>query len=216
MCTRYSFIPEQIRRKPLPPNIVLPEDAKPRYNIAPQQFAYVVRWVDGDPRSEKMQWGYAPRWVDPSRAQVNLRAEVVFGTLMFDEAAKHSRCIALLSGWYEWPDRGQGTDPRYYHRSGGGLLGVAALWTRNYSTRLDTFAIIGTAINPTSTYIHNRTPVVLREELYGLWLNPAVAGEAHLSEALRFYEPPDLAYHRVGPYIDDAACDSEKCIERVD
>ena len=215
VCTRYTFIPQQIRHNPIPQNIRLPDDPRPRYNIAPQQFAWVVRWLNGDPVCEKMQWGYAPGWLDPALAQVNLRAESVFGTLMFDESARHSRCIVLASGWYEWPDQGHGSNPRYYHRSDGGLLGVAGLWTRNHATRLDTFAIIATAVNPTSTFIHNRTPVVLREEHYGLWLNTAVSGANFLAEALTEHEPADLAYHRVGTHIDDAAHDSEKCMARV-
>ena len=216
MCTRYTFIPDQIRRQPLPPNICLRDDLTPRYNIAPQQFAWVVRWAGGDPRCEKMQWGYVPGRMDLSRAQVNLRAESVFGTLMFSESAKHSRCIILASGWYEWPDKGRGTQPRYYYRAGGGLMGLAGLWTRNVTTGLDTFAIISTGVNPTSTYVHNRTPVVLREDLNGLWLNTAVIHEAPLAEALRPYQPPDLAYYRVGPWINDPTHDSEQCIERVD
>lgn len=216
MCTRYTFMPESIRRNPFPPNISLPDDPRPRYNVAPQQFAWVVRWRDGDPVCEKMQWGYVPGRMDPSRAQVNLRAESVFGTLMFDESAKHSRCVVLASGWYEWPDKGRGTKPRYYYRSGGGLLGLAGLWTLNRTMGLDTYAIISTAVNPTSTYVHNRTPVVLREDLYGLWLNTAVIHEGPLAEALRPYQPPDLAYHRVGTYINDPTFDSEKCVERVD
>ena len=147
-----------------------------------------------------------PQWAGMDAKQVHGRS---------GESAKHGRCVVLASGWYEWPDKGRGTNPRYYYRSSGGLLGVAGLWTRNNATRLDNFAIIGTAVNPTSTFIHNRTPVVLREEHYGLWLNTAVSGQAFLVQALSVYEPPDLAYRRVGPYIDDAAHDSEKCIERL-
>lgn len=215
MCTRYTLIPEEARRKPIPSELCLPHDTKRRYNIAPQQFACVTRWHEGEPRCEKLQWGYAPGWLDPAKSQVNLRAETVFGTLMFDESAKHSRCIVLATGWYEWPDKGRGTNPRYYHRAEGGLLGLAGIWTRNHSTRVDNFAVISTAVNPTSTYIHNRTPVVLREEFYGLWLNTAVSSEAPLSEALRFYQPPDLVFYPVGTYLNDPTHDSEKCIERV-
>lgn len=215
MCARYTFIPEIALRKPLPPDICFPEDVEPHYNIAPGQFSHVARWLAGDPRCDPMQWGFAPGWLDPAMAQINLRAETLFGTLMFDESARRRRCIVLATGWYDWPDEGHGTYPRYYYRKDGGLIGFAGIWTRNYPAQVDTFAVVTAPIDPTSTFIHNRTPVVLEEDCYGLWLNPAVSRPETLMPLMGQYEPPDLASREVDFHINDPLFDSPKCIERL-
>ena len=213
MCVRYTFIPEVMLRKPVPADICVPDDVEPNYNIGPHQFANVARWIAGEPRCDMLQWGFAPAWLDPALAQFNLRAETLFGNLMFDESARRRRCIVLATGWYDWPDEGHGRYPRYYSRKDGGLIGFAAIWTRNYPALIDTFAIVTAPAQPTTTFVHNRTPVVLEEQYYGMWLNPAISRPETLMPLMGQYEPGDLTSWAVGFYINDPLNDSPRCIE---
>lgn len=218
MCSRYTFIPSKIRNTPLPRSIRLPDNYLSRFNISPQQLAPVARATWDGTVCEEMRWGFQPSWMtEAHRAQINVRAQSIFWSLMFRDSTLNRRCIVLASGWYEWPDNDQREQPYYYHRRGDGLLGIAGIWTptegNTWTEGQRSFAIITTDANPSTTLVTNRTPVVLPEYEYDAWLDPHNHDVGRLERALASYTPADFDRYRVGYYVNDPSFDSEKCIE---
>jgi len=218
VCARYSLIPSKVERPPR--GLCLPTDMKSRFNINPHTRAPVVRMVGGSPRCDDMRWGFQPRWLrEESHAQINVRAEHIFDTLMFKESALERRCIVPASGWYEWPDNDNAKQPLYLHRKNDGLIAFAGIWVPCRSgdwVEEDTYAIITTNANPTSTLIHNRTPAILSAYEYEVWLDPNNQDPKRLRNALRSYRPADLESYPVGPYVNNPMHNTEKCIERLE
>lgn len=190
---------------------------EPRYNIAPQQTAPIIRMVDGKPRFEELRWGFRPAWLkDKNKAQINARAETVFEKPMFKHSALNRRCLVLASGWYEWKKEGPKKQPYLFHLRDDGLFAFAGIWTRWHGENdeyEDNYAIITTSASSIASEIHNRMPVVLNEEIQDIWLNSSCVDVDMLSSTLCPYGNSDLEINPVSQYVNSPRNTSPKCVE---
>ena len=101
--------------------------AKPaRYNIAPGTSVGVVRG-GAAAQPEAMTWGFAPQWLrDPSKSQINARAETVLEKPMFRDSFRKRRCLVPADGWYEWARDGDTKQPWFFQLVGGAVAHPAA------------------------------------------------------------------------------------------
>ena len=79
------------------------ETWRPRYNLAPQQNAPVVRSVEGQRRLDLLRWGLIPAWAkDPALGKrlINARVETAADKPAFRAAFKSRRCIVPADGFY--------------------------------------------------------------------------------------------------------------------
>jgi putative SOS response-associated peptidase YedK len=154
---------------------------KPRYNAAPSQELLVFRRdpVTGTPAEGYLRWGLIPHWMKarPEIQPYNARAESVAERKMFAEAYAKRRCIVPMEAFYEW-ERVKGKKGRCYafgfkdHSS----FGVAGIW-ENWRDPMTgewerTFAIITVTANELVAKVHDRMPVILRNEDHARWLGP--------------------------------------------
>ena len=102
---------------------------------------------------------------------------------MFGYAAQHSRCLIWLDGFYENQHVGNGrkTVPYFIHMPGNELFAVGGLWSRWQNPAdgevFNTCALVTIKANELMSEIHNskkRMPLVLLEEVRGVWLNHAL------------------------------------------
>lgn len=198
-----------------------PPEAKARYNIAPSQLAPVLRVVDGSPKWEELRWGFRPAWLkDKNRAQINARAEGVFESRMFKPSVLKRRCLVPASGWYEWQKTGTGRkQPFYIHRTDGGTLSFAGIWTTWHDEdgkEEASFAILTTEANALMENIHDRMPVILEERDFGAWLDPDFQDETKLAAMLKPYQPQDLEAYAVSTYVNAPRNTGEECIARIE
>lgn len=200
-----------------------PPEAKPRYNIAPQQLAPVLRVVEGKPVWEELRWGFRPTWLkDKYKAQINARAETVFESRMFKPSAMNRRCLIPASGWYEWraPEHPSGRkQPYFIHRLDGGTLTFAGIWTTwrdEEGTEEHSFAIITTEANTLVENIHDRMPVIIEEKDFGAWLDPEFQDVKKLSPLLKPYVHKDLEAYAVSTYVNTPKNTGEQCVERIE
>ena len=139
---------------------------------------------------EVSSWGLVPHWVK-DRAQLkklwnntlNARGETIFEKPSFREAAKNSRCIIYIDGFYEHHHFNGKTYPFFIQLKNQSPMALAGLWSEwndgETKTMLNSFSIVTTTGNSLLAKIHNnpklkgpRMPVILPSELEDHWLNP--------------------------------------------
>ena len=189
----------------------------PRYNIAPQQRAPVIRWMDGKPVFEELRWGFQPSWMkDKNKAQINARAETLFEKPMFKHSAVNRRCLILTSGWYEWQQTTTGKQPFAFRLQDNALFAFAGIWTSWYGEQKaqeDSYAIITTAASPLTAPVHNRMPVILNQEECKIWTDSDGGGLKHLTTLLKPYQGNDLVFYPVSTHVNSPQNTDEDCLK---
>lgn len=147
------------------------------FNITPGDEMPVVYTNDGR-HMETMRWGLIPSWAKDSTLSyrmINARCETVATRPAFRSSFRQYRCLVPASGFYEWKKVRNERIPYYYHLKGADYLAFAGLYSIWRSSRADeirTYTIITTDANPLVAQVHDRMPVVLREEDEDAWLDP--------------------------------------------
>ncbi|WP_298958956.1 SOS response-associated peptidase [uncultured Roseibium sp.] len=151
----------------------------PRYNIAPTQPLAVVRQDFGKRRFHLLRWGLIPSWVkDPGSFTllINARAETAAEKPSFRAAMRHHRCLIPASGFYEWRRTPEGKQPYWIHPANGDLMAFAGLWdtwSDPDGGDMDSGAILTMQSNGMMSGIHHRMPVILKPEVFDVWLDTA-------------------------------------------
>lgn len=164
------------------------EDLPKRYNIAPTQPILIVvageRLGAGSNLPERramlVHWGFMPGWVKDPREfplLINARAETAIGKASFRAAMRHRRILVPASGFFEWRrPEGKGAKAQAYwvRPKKGEIVAFAGLmetWSSADGSEVDTGAILTTAANNDVARIHDRMPVVIRQEDFSRWLD---------------------------------------------
>ena len=197
----------------------VPADFAPRYNAAPMQTLPVVRQRPGGERVvHLLRWGLVPSWAkEPSIATrlINARGETLAAKPAFRAAYKARRCIVPASGFYEWKAIPGGKQPYYIEPANDDLLGFAGLWERWTSPEgapIDTFTVVTTAANAAMQALHERMPVILQPEDYGLWLSRDTAPE-RLGQLLAPCPDAMLRMHPVSKAVGNVRNEGAQLIE---
>ncbi|MFW5956101.1 MAG: SOS response-associated peptidase [Halorhabdus sp.] len=104
---------------------------EPTYNAAPGESLPII--ADEAPeRIQRRRWGLIPAWADDpdDHGHINARAETLFETPSFREAAEQRRCLVLADGFYEWGPRDGERWPHFFRRPDGEPFAMAGLWER--------------------------------------------------------------------------------------
>lgn len=159
-------------------------------------------------------WGLIPSWVkgkadaDKLRAQtLNARSETVFEKPSFRTSIIHKRCLVPADGFFEWMDFQKKKYPHLVYLSGHALFcfaGIYAEWTdRETGEHINSFAILTTEANTMMARIHNlkqRMPVILPQDSYRQWLDPALTKE-EIASMLRPFPDQYMASHSISKRI---------------
>lgn len=158
----------------------IPELQK-RYNGAPGlEYPLIVREPDMPGMTFMLaRWGLVPRWIKEARPKVkpiNATAETVATNGMFRSAYRSRRALMPIDGYFEWKAifGSKAKQPYAIAIADGKPFALAAIWESrvNPDTGLEekTFAVITCTPNSLMAEIHDRMPVILREEDYARWL----------------------------------------------
>jgi putative SOS response-associated peptidase YedK len=168
----------------------IPEDYRPRYNIAPTDPHFIVTSKYEQRRATGARWGLVNSSArDNSRAAacINAKAETIDTRGAFRDAFIKRRCVIPAGGFYEWTGPKNARRPIRFHRKAGGLLLFAGLyesWFPEKNQPQMTFTIITCAPNGLLAPIHNRMPVVLNERGADDWMNPLERDPSSLKRLL--------------------------------
>lgn len=193
-------------------------DLPPRYNVAKTESVPVVREAaDGSRRLTLMRWGLVPNWAKGiGSGLINARSETANEKPSFRRAFRQLRCIVVFSGFYEWVRVEGKKVPCYVRMADGAPMPFAGLWEAWRSPEgqaLETCAILTTTANSIVAPIHDRMPVILRQEEFGLWLDRQVRETEKLTGLLAPYPADCLKAHQVSTLINSPAHDGPECIE---
>jgi putative SOS response-associated peptidase YedK len=221
MCGRFTLTWEERERlaEELGVNVeeIDPAEYKPRFNIAPTDRHWIVRMRLEDREILPAKWGLVNSWAKDAKraaAQINARAETIAKSGAFRDAFAHRRCVVPADGFFEWVGAGNDRRPIWFHRPDGKLILFAGLyesWPASPEEWQRTFTIVTTTPNQLVTPIHNRMPVILRDDDVDRWLDPREEDKEVLQRMLA-PAPEELlvarpASQRVNSVRnDDAAC----------
>ena len=171
----------------------------PRYNIAPTQQILVVR-SDGEQNNlTMMRWGLVPFWtkeINSKYTMINAREDKILETRSYAGPFKSKRCLIPATGFYEW-QKGEGKtkQPTLIRIKTGEPFAFAGIWEQwqdksNPDARpVLSCSIITTRPNKLMEPIHDRMPVILQQDLYSDWMNPATQDVGYLKELLLPFDP---------------------------
>jgi putative SOS response-associated peptidase YedK len=196
----------------------------PRYNIAPSQPVVTVRQDAGEPvrKLSIMQWGLVPSWAkEPGIGYktINARAETVATTPSFREPFKSQRCLVPADGFYEWQRNGKSNQPYCFEVNDGELFAFAGLWDEWNNAQgelIESCTILTTMSNSLLADIHDRMPVILGQDDYELWLDPAFRDTPSLSEMLRPFDAGLMSRHPVSTRVNQVQNDDAECAKPLE
>lgn len=180
----------------------------------PEMLIYTDRSPD---YPEVATWGLVPHWVSDEAQMkkswnntLNARGETIFEKNSFRSAAKNSRCLIYVDGFYEHHHYKKETYPFFIFKKNNEPMIFAGLYNdwQNPETggKMNTFSIVTTTGNALMAKIHNnpkldgpRMPLILPEELADQWLleyNDELDKKS-LEALIQEYPSEELASHPV-------------------
>lgn len=173
-------------------DVIGPEAPEPSFNHAPMSIIPIITVSPKDLASRRLEgakWGLVPPWANDPTVGVrafNARSESVHEKPTFRRALTNQRAIVPASGYYEWQKRADGTKQPFYLHPEHPSLPLAALyeWWKAPSSPDSPWLLTATILTQAATghlaEIHDRMPVMLREDLLDDWINPEINGSSEL------------------------------------
>ena len=193
---------------------------KPRYNIAPSQEVPVVIWERG--RQLKLfRWGLIPAWAkEPAigMKMINARAESLDQKPSFRKLLPQKRCLVLADGFFEWEKRGGKKIPYRIvlkDRKPFAFAGLYDHWQDSKGQTIYSCTIITTEANRLIKPVHDRMPVILRQEAIPVWLDLGIKDVSLIKNLLTPYPEEEMDIYEVSPLVNSAKVDIPQCIEPV-
>jgi putative SOS response-associated peptidase YedK len=183
-----------------------------RYNLALTQVAPVV--VDRGEGVEvlPMHFGYFA----PGHPQLipNARAETIFTKRSFRNAAPSHRCAIPTTGYIEWLDDHGRKWPHLFTLASDRPFALAALWSEGDAAKAiaPNFCIVTTEPNELVARVHDRMPVILREEHLARWLDPAPMAEPEFLRLAEKLPAAAMAAREVDDFINSVKHEGPECL----
>ena len=187
--------------------VAVPDDARPRYNVAPTQPVLVVRRSrERGVVADEVRWGLVPHWArdtSGSGRMINARVETLqakFGNLL-----ERRRCLVPSDGFYEWRTDPDGKRrPVRYTLADGSLFAFAGLWAvwkdPQTGELLRSCTIVTCPPNEIVEPVHDRMPVILPWAAEARWLSEDV-GAAEAMQLLLPFPAEEMAAAEVSPLV---------------
>ena len=220
MCGRFTLrTPQTILIKRFGDGI--PDDLRPRYNIAPTQTILAIRQPEFKREILEFRWGLIPFWAKEAKigySLINARADTVATKPSFRAAFKKRRCLILADGYYEWQKLdAKNKQPYHIHMKDNRTFTFAGLWESwtdpESKKEIESCTIVTTDANEATAKIHDRMPVILDEAARETWLDSKIQDGAKLEPLLAPYAEKDLVFDPISTYVNSPKNQGEKCLE---
>lgn len=192
----------------------------PRYNIAPSQPVATVR-LNRDTRQRELvllplgvlipSWAKIPAI---GYKMINARSETVTEKPSFRNAFKYRRCLVPATGFYEWQKVEKGKQPYYIQVQDGLPFAIAGLWEHWQSadgSEIESVTLLTTAANEMMRPLHDRMPVIIHPDDYGLWLDPDETKPEPLLPLLRPFATELMSAYPVSTLVNSPFNDLPAC-----
>lgn len=200
--------------------------SRPRYNVAPTQYAPVIISNDEGKNKELaiMRWGLVPSWAksaDFGRNMINARAETLAEKPSFVDAFDDRRCLVPADGFYEWKADAVGSKKRpvRFVVKTGELFAFAGLWEKwkqpDGNGTLLTYTIITTTANELVSQCHNRMPVILTPDTAKVWFRDRRVGDANYESILQPFPAEKMDAYRVSSRVNSPANEGVELVKPI-
>ncbi|MCI0526850.1 MAG: SOS response-associated peptidase, partial [Nitrospira sp.] len=167
-----------------------------------------------------MKWGLVPSWAKDTSTgykMINARAETVAQKPSFKKSLKHKRCLVVADSFYEWRkvNGGRTKIPMRFvfkSREPFAFAGLWDTWQNPEGGELRSFTIITTGANAVLQPIHDRMPVILRQQDEDLWLDPDLKDVDKLVPLLIPYSSEEMEGYEVSTLVNSPKNDTPACI----
>jgi putative SOS response-associated peptidase YedK len=209
-----------------------PNPFKRRYNVLPTTNVPILRRARDADEVEltEARWGLIPHWWSKPKmptSTINSRSEEAAGKPMWRDAYRNARCLIPAVGWYEWreqerinPQTGevQKYKQPYYLRVAERegpvcFAGLMSFWKPESGEPRLTCAIMTRAPSPSAAQVHDRMPVILREEAHAEWLDTEIKDAARVAEIIATKTIDDVRHHAVSTRLNAAKVDNADLTE---
>ena len=194
-----------------------------KYNIAPSQNAPVIIRQNQEDYLELFRWGLIPSWAkDPSigNKMINARAESVAEKPSFRKPFKRTRCLVPADSFYEWKldENGRTKTPMRVvlkSREPFAFAGLWDIWKDPEGKEVRSFTIITTNANKALKSIHDRMPVILKQDDEEAWLDQNEE-MSKLIQMLNPYPGEEMEAYPVSKIVNSPRNDNEECIQPLE
>ncbi len=215
MCGRFDIqLPAEMLGRLYQADIGEIADFTPRFNVAPTQFAPVL-FGDGAREFQFARFGMHPEWFKQrGRDLINLRKETLLEKPFFRRQLERSRCILPASGFYEWQKTGRTKTPFRFRPAEDEVFSLACVWEVDtyHGQKTASFAIITGPANAKMKPIHDRMPVILKDDSVAGWLDPAASLDS-LVDMMGRYPESAMDGYRVSTRVNNPENDDPSLIE---
>jgi len=186
---------------------VTPGEYTPSHNVAPTEYAPIVREATDHERTlDVASFGIPTKVQDRSFLLINVQAEKAAGR----KDLRERRCVIPADGFYEWEAIGPKEKQPHYFYPPEGLFSLAGVWKETERA----FSIFTIAPNELVGRFHNRMPVILGHNAVAQWL--AADAEPETLVGLMQPFPPDLMReHKVSKAVNSPKNKDAACIRTV-
>jgi putative SOS response-associated peptidase YedK len=193
-----------------------PELFVSRYNIAPTT-PVIARTAKA---LTFFRWGLVPAWAKDMNAgysMFNARAETITEKPSFRNAFRRRRCLIPASGFFEWKAEGGGKQPYFCHLEHRlfSFAGIWELWQDGQGNELQSCAILTTEAIGEMAAIHQRMPVVIRDELHQDWLHHGDESTGQAMDCIAQLDS-DFQVYRVSREVNSARNDSSSLMRAIE
>lgn len=217
MCNRYTLIDpdsafaEIARILGVPLN--KPQWVIQRYNIGLMQVAPTVVNRGSGPEILPMNFGYFPR---AGASMINnARSETAYAKPSFKKAVVSQRCAIPTTGFIDWETDEKGRKwPHVFTLDHGRPYAMAAIWNPGSAEKAvpPNFCIVTREPNELVGRIHNRMPVILREEHLARWLDPSPMAEPEFLAIAQPYASAEMKEHEISTYANNVKHEGPECL----
>jgi putative SOS response-associated peptidase YedK len=197
-------------------------EAGPAYNVAPGQPIITVRFnaKTNERTLDDLRWGLIPFFAKDAKIAwrtINARSETIDTAPLFRRAFEKRRCLIAVDGFFEWKAQGKKKQPYAIALPSEKPFALAGLWEGWQEPEtgewIRTCTIVTAEANPQLSAIHDRMPVILREQDYAAWLGEDSAEPEQLKAMLKPYDG-ELVIWPVSPRMNKAeAAEGPEVIE---
>lgn len=195
----------------------------PIENMSPGMEAPVIfyNYLANQRDIRLMKWGLISSKLSSSSSldhykMFNARIETITEKVSYRDLLNKNRCIVVFDGFYEWKGTEKNKTPYYIYLLDDNNstldMSVAAVYDYHEATKTITFSILTCASCDDFKVIHDRQPVILRDEDTDRWLNPVTNIQELLnhinSDSSRNHK---LMYHQVSSKITDPNYQQKNC-----
>ena len=132
---------------------------------------------------------------------INARAESLAEKPAFRASLQRRRCLVAADGYYEWQTIGRSKQPYFIRFRDDRPFAFAGLWDAWEGPdhqAIDSCTIITAEASDLVRPIHDRMPVILTPEAYGIWLDTAAENMDTITSLLVPFSSREMEAYPVG------------------